>query len=523
MTESLETLEQALAYHRNGQLSRAEQIYRRILEADSFQADAWHLLGMVLQQSGQHQVAAEYITRAIWLNPSMAPFHNNLGLVQRSLHQLEEARLSYRRALELKPHYAEALNNLGVVLQELGQLEEAEAVYRRALELKPNDASTHSNLGIALKEQGQWEQALACYRRALELDPDLADAHNNLGVAWRELGQCEQALACYQRALELQPDYADAHMNLSRALLTLGDFQRGWQENEWRWQSTSLKRAARNFTPPLWDGIPRPQQTLLLHAEQGLGDTLHFVRYAPLVKPGCGRLVFECQQPLLPLLARCAGIDQLVAQGEPLPAFDCHAPLLTLPRVLQTTPASIPANVPYLWADPALVERWRQRLRDLRGFRIGINWQGRPGRGPWRFRNIPLDQFARLAGLPQVRIISLQKGAGREALAGVRDRLELIDLGDDVDQASGAFMDTAAIMKNLDLVLTCDTAVAHLAGGLGVPVWVALPFAAEWRWLRDRSDSPWYPTMRLFRQPQREDWDSVFQAIERALRERLSG
>ena len=312
-------------------------------------------------------------------------------------------------------------------------------------------------------------------------------------------------------------------MNLSRALLTLGDFERGWQENEWRWRSTALKGSARNFAPPLWDGTPRAQQTLLIHAEQGLGDTLHFVRYAPLVKPRCGRLVFECQKPLLALLARCAGIDQLVAQGEPLPAFACHAPLLSVPWLLQTRQASIPADVPYLWADPALIDRWREQLRDIRGFRIGINWQGRPGRGAWRFRNLPLAQFAALARLPNVRIISLQKGAGREALAEIGDRFPLVDLGDEVDQASGAFMDTAAIMRNLDLVLTSDTAVAHLAGGLGVPVWVALPFAAEWRWLRNRSDSPWYPTMRLFRQRQREDWDSVFQAVEQALRELLSG
>jgi Flp pilus assembly protein TadD len=517
MTNSLDALQQALAYHRAGHLSQAEPMYRRILEVDPTEADAWHLLGMVLHQSGRFDLAAEYIARAIWLNPQAAPFHNNLGLVQRSLNQLDLACLSYRRALELKPNYPEALNNLGLVLQELGELEQAEASFRRALELQPHEASTHSNLGITLKEQGRWEQALACYRRALELDPRFADAHNNLGVAWRELGQFEQAVSCYERALELKPDYADAHMNLSRALLTLGDFPRGWAENEWRWQSSSLKRAARNFAAPLWDGTPCPQQTLLLHAEQGLGDTLHFVRYVSLVKPRCGRLVLECQRPLLSLLGRCTAIDQLVAHGEPLPAFDVHAPLLTLPKLLQTTSASIPAQVPYLWADPALTAHWRERLRQYRGFRIGINWHGRAGRGSWRFRNVPLDQFAPLARLPNVQLISLQQGAGRETLAKMRERFPLVDLGEQVDQANGPFMDTAAIMMSLDLVLTSDTAVAHLAGGLGVPVWVALPFAAEWRWLRDRTDSPWYPTMRLFRQRQREDWAGVFQDVAHAL------
>jgi hypothetical protein len=257
----------------------------------------------------------------------------------------------------------------------------------------------------------------------------------------------------------------------------------------------------------------------LLHAEQGLGDTIHFIRYAPLVQARGGKVVVECQRPLLQLLGRCAGIDKLIGQGTALPGFDVHAPLLSLPFLFRTTLATIPATVPYVFAEPVLVEAWRRELAPIGSFKIGISWQGNPQHAWDRVRSIPLSQFAPLAGLPGVHLFSLQKGPGSEQVPNAA--FPITDLAGRLDEQSGPFMDTAAVMKNLDLIITADTALAHLAGALGVPVWIPLHFPPDWRWLLERDDSPWYPTVRLFRQQRRGDWQGAFERIVEALRERL--
>jgi hypothetical protein len=356
--------------------------------------------------------------------------------------------------------------------------------------------------------------------RNLKLKPDYVEAHYNLGNGLKDQGKLDEAIASYGRALELNPDYADAHWNRSLLWLLKGDFDQGWPEYEWRWRTAQV--ASRTFPEPRWDGGSLAGKTILLHAEQGLGDTIQFIRYAPLVQRLGATVIVECQKPLQPLLTSCAGIDQLFGEGDPLPECATQAPLLSLPGIFRTSLSSIPAAVPYLFAAPALIERWQEELRDVHGCRIGINWQGRPKPGHWRQRSIPLGQFAALAEIPGVRLIGLQKGAGREELTQAEEGFPVLDLGDEVDQAAAPFMDTAAIMMNLDLVITSDTAAAHLAGSLGVPVWLALPWAPDWRWLLDRGDSPWYPTMRLFRQRQRGDWAGVFAELRQALCERLS-
>ena len=543
-----EALAIAIKHHQGGRLQTAEDIYRQILAVEPNHADATHLLGLIAHQMGRHEIAVEYIGRAIALNGTMAEFHDNLGGAYRALRRMPEAAAYCRRAVELKPDDAAAHYNLGLVLNDQGKLAEAVACYRRALELRPDYAEAHnnlgnafknqekladaiacyyralelrpdyaeaySNLGAALRGEGKLEEAIACYRRALQLKPDNAEAHSNLGLAFVDQRRLEEAAACYRRALELKPDLAEAHFNRSFLWLLSGNFAQGWPEYECRWQ-------AHRFAQPLWGGEALAGKTILLHAEQGFGDTIQFVRYAPIVKQHGGTVILACQKPLLALLEGCAGIDQLIAQGNALPAFDVHAPLMSLPGILKTTLDTIPAAVPYLSAPAALTEYWREKLRDVRGYRIGINWRGRPGQGSWLARDLPLQQFAILAEIPGVCLISLQKGTGREELQQARERFPVVDLGDEVDQASGAFVDTAAIMKNLDLVITSDTSVPNLAGSLAIPVWVALTLAHDWRWLLDRSDSPWYPTMRLFRQREQGNWQGVFDDIRRALCERL--
>jgi lipoprotein NlpI len=447
------------------------------------------------------------------LRPDSAAAHNNLGNVLSDQGKLDEALAHFRRALELKPDYAEAQSNLGNVLNEQGKPDEALACYHRALELKPDYADAYIGTGNVLKKRGKPDESLACYRRALELRPDYADAHVSLGVALYELGKLDEARACYRRALELKPDHAVAHGNHSLLSLLTGDFQRGWPEYQWRWKTKQCP--PRDFSQPLWDGRPLEGKTILLHAEQGYGDAIQFVRYAALVKERGGSVIVECPRPLLALLTTCAGIDQWVAQGEKLPAFDVHAPLLSLPGIFQTSLGNLPNATPYLFAAPDRVQRWRQELGRLAGPKIGIAWRGSPKHLNDRCRSIPLSCFEPLARLPGIRLVSLQTEAGVEELQGARDRFPVTDVGRRLED----FMETAAVMMNLDLVIACDTAVVHLAGALGIPVWVALPLVPDWRWLVDRNDSPWYPTMRLFRQDSRGDWPGVFRRIAVALGE----
>jgi hypothetical protein len=337
-------------------------------------------------------------------------------------------------------------------------------------------------------------------------------------------------LADFDLVLHLDPDFAQAHWNRAVVLLLLGDFERGWPEYEWRWTQPWKKssvgtsplspsergagaRGGAEYSQPLWDGSDVAGRTILLYAEQGMGDTMHFIRYAPLVKQRGGRVVVECQPPLLPLLATAGGIDALVGRGSPLPVFDFQAPLLGLSGIFRTDFTNIPTAIPYLEARSELAEQWRNTLRSSSSaFRIGIAWQGNPGfLDDWE-RSMPLAQFAPLAQVPGVQLISLQKGPGTEQLqvpSNAQFPLSTFAL----DESAGAFMDTAAIMKSLDLVICSDSAIPHLAGALGVPVWMALPFVPDWRWLLQREDSPWYPTMRLFRQSREGDWEDVFLRI----------
>jgi hypothetical protein len=302
-----------------------------------------------------------------------------------------------------------------------------------------------------------------------------------------------------------------------------GDFHCGWREYEWRWQSTQLEQHA--FAQPRWDGSPLLDRRILLHAEQGLGDTIQFIRYAALIKRQnpAATIIVECQRPLTNLLMRFPGIDQLIAAGDPLPPFDVQSPLLSLPGIFQTTLATIPANIPYLFAELKLVEHWRNWLKSVGGLRIGINWQGRAGEGEFQKRNVPLESFIELAQLPGVQLIKLHKQQEGARASNPCPQVALLDPGPDFDTFHGAFEDTAAIMLNLDLVITSDTSVPHLAGALGVPVWIALPFVPDWRWMLQRTDSPWYPTMRLFRQQSPGDWNGVFAEISAELRRLVAG
>jgi tetratricopeptide (TPR) repeat protein len=519
MSGTSESLAIAVEHHRAGRLREAEQIYRRILQAEPDHADALHLLGLIAYQGGQHAQAIEYIGRAVSLNSSVEGYYNSLGMAYRAVGNRSEALSCYRRAVQLKPGFAEAHNNLGNVHWDEGRLDEAVASYGRALQLKPGYAEAHCNLGNALRDQGKSEEAIASCRRAIELRPRYAEAYDNLGCALQDLGKLDEAIACYRTAVQLDSRYAEAHRDLGMALLRTERFAEGWQEYEWRWKTKG--KVAPGWGRPLWDGSSLDGKTILLVAEQGVGDMLHMVRYGAALKER-----FDCRvagvfpERLLPLLRTCAGIDLLVADAAELPPVDAFVPLASVAARLGDTFESFPRKVPYLAADPAFVERWRQELSVYGGLKVGLAWQGNPKFRADRTRSVPLVEMGALGRLTGVRLLSLQKGYGEEQLDRLAGAFEVIHLGSRLDVATPAFVETAAVLKALDLLITPDTAIAHLAGALGVEVWTALSHPADWRWFLDRSDTPWYPTMRLFRQAQPGDWRSVFERMAEALCQR---
>jgi hypothetical protein len=362
------------------------------------------------------------------------------------------------------------------------------------------------------------DEAVASYDKAISLKPDYAESWSNRGIVLQELKRLDEALASFDKAISLKPDYAMACWNKSFLLNLKGDYPKGWELYEWRWESNASKTHKRNFTQPLWLGeASLTGKTILIHAEQGLGDTIQFCRYVMMVKRLGARVIFEVQPPLMALLADLEGVDELMPRGQALPDFDYHCPLLSLPLAFKTDLDCIPASIPYLTADPSRVEQWGVRLSNT-GFKIGICWvagyKGNKG------RSIPIECFYGLSRMPGVRLISLHKGDGEKDLESLPEGMVVETLGAEFD-GDAAFMDTAAVMQCCDLVITNDTSVAHLSGALGVQTWVALKFVPDWRWMLDRNDSPWYPTMTLFRQRLIDEWDEVFREIESTVTTKL--
>lgn len=498
-----------------GQIQKAIDCYRRAIEHRPDYPDAHNNLGAALLDLGQSDEATASCQAAVNLQPDLAEAHSNLGNALKNQGKSKEAIASYRRALELQPQLAGVHNNLGIVFRGLESLDQAVACFQQALQLQPDFAEGYHNLGGVYQDQGKLEEAVRCYRTALELKPDYVAAHNCLGGAMIAQGKIDEGVASVRHALQLDPDYADGHLHLAFGMLAHGNFADGWKEYEWRWKTSQLPH--REFDRPLWDGKPLRDGTILVHAEQGLGDTLQFVRYLTLVRQHAGQVIFECPQSLTPLVNSIGSVAQVTRSGDALPDFDAHAPLMSLPRILQTTLSTIPDNVPYLAADSGLIDRWAERLESYEGLKIAICWRGNPKRS--QGRAIPLQAFGSLAAIEGVNLFSLQKEADSDRQE-LSSRVPVITFGQELDEASGPFMDSAAIMMNVDLVVTCCTSIAHLAGALGVPTWVGLSYAAEWRWLRDRTDSPWYPSMRLFRQSRLGEWTEVFERMASALRAR---
>jgi Flp pilus assembly protein TadD len=511
--EALTIAEQAL---QGGDYSRAEYVYKQVLQALPEEPGALNGLGVLAFRAGQLEAAESHVRRAIRGFAGNPAFHNNLNLIYRQQGRLDEAVDCCQRALQLDPNSPELHNNLGIVLKERGDLELALASFERALARKPDYADAHYNLANTLVKLHRLDPAERAYRRAIELAPLDYEALNNLGTLLQLQGRLNEAMACYDAAVGARGESAEAHRNRALLWLLLGNFAEGWPEYEWRWRMPGAKLPSGG--PLRWEGQSPSGKTVLLVAEQGIGDTLQFIRYAALVQAVGAGVVVDCPPTLHALLRQAPGIDRLVAGEADPQSIDYQVPLLSLPALFGTRLETIPAAIPYLFAEPERVANWQKRLAHRPGFKVGIAWQGNPDFTGDHYRSIPLAAFAPLAECANVKLFSLQKGHGREQWAALADRFEIADLGTSLDEQGGAFVDTAAVMMNLDLVITSDTATAHLAGALGVSAWVALQRTPNWRWLVDRSDCPWYPTMRLFRQSQLGNWTDVFAQIAVELR-----
>jgi tetratricopeptide (TPR) repeat protein len=528
---------------RQGDCAGAAASYRRAIALDSRRAEFHFGLGYALHRLGEGRDARAAFIAALRLRPSFAEAHLNLGNLYYDRGLFTAAVAHYQSALRIRPGYTKACINLGNAFSRLNRNTEAIAWYRRALLLKPDSAKAQHGLGNALAEKKEWAQARQCLHRALELNPKSAEIHNSVGNLSYIQKDMRDAVLHYRRAIEIDSTYARAHVNLGNALLALGkhaearsiyerglaldpaspgalynlalarlrngEFAQGWRDYESRWDFEELHLRRRNFRAPLWRGELLNGKTILLHAEQGLGDTIQFARFVPLVAAHGGRVILEVQPPLVRLLSQLPGIERIKPQGSATPSFDYHCPLMSLPLALGTTLEAIPSAEGYLRVEPSL-----QFPADSKNLRVGIAWAGNPRHKGDTNRSMPLESLMPLAGVPGLTLISLQKGARIEQLAPLKDRLPL----DDAAAAHVDMLETAALIDTLDLVLSVDTSIAHLAGAMAKPVWIMLPWVADWRWMEQRADTPWYRSARLFRQSAADDWASVVNQIVSTLK-----
>ncbi len=528
-----------------GGLEAAAIAYQRALDLRADSVDTLYNLGNLSQDLGRPDDALAYFEQAAVLRPASVEILNNLGAALHDHGRLDEAIACYRRALSLRPDSVESLANYGAALSDAGQLDLAADQYARAVALEPDRAETLNGLGIVLREQGKPAAAIAHFERALSLDPDRAETHNNLAIAFEHAGDLraatahyqkavslsprqpeihnnlgnafehqgmlDEAMACYQRALALKPDYAEAHYNRSLLRLLLGDFAQGWAEYEWRWRCKTNPETGYPLRPR-WSGEPLAGKTILIQTEQGFGNSFQFLRYVPALAERGAKVVLTVPGALIRLAKTLPGVSAVLSEGDATPDVDFYCPLLSLPHLFDTRLETVPASVPYLAPPGDTSAAWSGRLLASPGLKIGLVWSGNPANRLNSSRSIPLLALEPLRRIPGITWFSLQVGSPGEDIALARGQTVT-----DLSPFLIDFAETAAAICRLDLIISVETAVAHLAGALGRPVWVPLTVVPAWRWLLDREDSPWYPTMRLFRQTTPSDWTAVVDALAEGL------
>jgi tetratricopeptide (TPR) repeat protein len=497
------------------QMERFEEALARfdLLQAiEPVQAEVFDRRAVCLSRLERREEAVASYRRSLEVGPQNYQTHNSLGLMLLDSGRSDEALVHFRQAIAIKPDFIAAINNLGLSLVNLKRFEESLAIFDEALSIASDVAELYCSRASAFRGLNRYHEAVECYERAIALKPDYLEAHINFGTCLDDMMRANDALSSYHRAIEIQTDYAEAHWNIAINRLRAGDFETGWLESEWRWKCPALRLDQRMFTQPLWLGEePIDGKSLLLHSDAGLGDTLQFCRYVPLAAARGAQVILEVQPALRKLLSGLAGVSRLVAKGEALPNFDFHCPLGSLPLAFNTSLETIPSAVPYLSVGDR-TSLWKDGLDLTRAPRIGLVWSGNPNHGNDHNRSISLRAFLPLLDL-DAQFISLQKELRPEDRATLRGRNDILDFGPNLDN----FADTAELIKHLDLVISVDTSVAHLAGALGRPLWILLPYVPDWRWLVGRDNSPWYPTARLFRQTETREYGSVIERVRSEL------
>jgi tetratricopeptide (TPR) repeat protein len=498
----------AQTVHQQGQLATAQAIYEEILSVQPDHFGALHFLGVVAAQTEQFERAVELIGRSLQIQGNVAAAFNNYGNAFKGLRNYEAALENYDKAIALDGNYADAYFNRGVTLVALNQLDEGILSYDQAIATRPDYSEAHYDKSLALGHMDRLEAALSSYESAIAIEPQYAEAHLDRGVTLVALNQLDAAILSYDRVIAIRPDYAEAHYFKSLALLKKGDFNDGWVEHEWRWATERLPsfREKRSFAEPLWLGKESIKgKTILICGEQGLGDMIQFCRYVELVAGLGAEVILEVPKPLSHLLAGLKGVSRIVEKGTPLPRFDFYSPLMSLPLAFKTDLSHIPSSTAYLAADRTKIARWLAKLGPATKPRVGLVWSGSRIYSNDQKRSIALAEL--ITHLPRdFQYISLQKDireTDREALKHV------LDFSSDLHD----FSDTAALCACMDLVISVDTSVAHLCGALGIPAWVMVAFAPDWRWLLAREDSPWYGSVKIFRQESRGDWTGVMQRV----------
>lgn len=521
-----ELFEAGNQHFRSAEFHNAITQYEQALEHETAHPQPYLNLGLAYRYTGRLHEAALMFRAALERDPNYAKAHWNLAdmLIEQS--KLPDAEKHLRRAHELEPENIDVLKKYARVLREQNKFNEAIVLLKKALNTRPDEVSVMLDLANTLNMNGEPEQALELYHALLEEIGNNPHVLYNIAYTLKKLGKAREAIPLYERVLELTPDLADGHFGLGLSHLLLGEFERGFEEYEWRWHRSGY--TPRTFTQPVWDGCDLTGKTLYLHAEQGLGDTFQFIRYARIAKERGAHVIVSAQSPLITLLGLCPYIDSVVEIGNHPNHFDYHAALLSMPYILKTTLETVPDQIPYLYADHERVAYWEEQLCDNTNFKIGICWQGNPNysthflRHAVAAKSVSLAQFAPLFTVPNVSVYSLQRVTGTDQLDALPSNAHLHTFGPEFDRDHGRFMDTAALIKNLDLVITVDTSIAHLAGGLGVPVWLLVPTPPDWRWMLDTTpgmekNTPWYPNVELFRQPEPGDWHTVMQTLKARL------
>jgi len=488
--------------------------YQRAVELNPDHARAFYNLGNALQKNNRLDDAIVAYRQSIEIRPDNVDAINNLGNAFYKNNNCDEAIAAYLRVLEIKPNNVSALNNLGNAFFKQNKFDEAIEVYQRAINNKPNYSEAYYNIGIVMRAQNKIDEAILAYRKAIEIDPEYASAYNNMGVLFRAQNKVEESVDIFQRAIKIDHDHASAYFNQGISLLLLGHFREGWNLYEWRWKTEAMKMNVREFDRPLWLGQEDIcGKTIFLHGEQGFGDTLQFCRYADLVKKLGAIVILEVQKPLIRLLFDLKGIDRIVENKKDVRYFDYHCPLLSLPKALQTDLYSIPAAPYYLKSEISIQEKWSIRLGKKTRPRVGIAWSGNSLHRNDQNRSVFLEKI--LCYLSEdFEYFCLQKDI-RERDRDILKNSKIRQFSDEITD----FAETAALCELMDLVISVDTSVAHLAGALGKQTWILLPYIPDWRWLLERDDSPWYPSVRLFRQQQAGDWDTTLERVAVALHE----